>query len=127
MAGFNLEKYQLPDGGFTLNSSTFTTIINPIDVSRYDKFCLTYENPGSASYLDMKVQAAMSISESWSTWVDVPTATIPVPSALGASASAVAMTSAVDSCFKYIRVRAIIDNTATTNGLIVRVAGFQRF
>src|SRR3990167_7121608 len=94
------------------------TCINTIDVSDYDKFCLVYQNQNSAavSVIHMSVEASVDpITDSAGTatapaWFIVNTSTLPVPSAL--AASAIVATSAVDNVYRYLRVKMRTSTTA---------------
>jgi hypothetical protein len=104
-------------------------VVEPIDIGDYDKFSLVYQNYNSGIALtDLIVQVAMTPS---GTAVDVPpnwyqlsTATLPQPSALGATA--VVISPPVDNTYKWLRVLAKAGTTATAGSLAVTVGGFQR-
>lgn len=91
-----------------------TVTIGPVDIRNYEQFALMFQNGNTAiGCLELKVEAAYDTSANAaseaSNWVQINTATLPQPSALGPTASV--LTSAVDNVFSWIRV--LIHTTAT--------------
>ena len=109
--------------------TVMTIAIPPIDISHYDKFCLMFQNRHtSVQFTNLHVQAAMDTSatagDAPPNWVQINTGTLPQPSALGPTATV--LTSAVDNCYKYIRVLASMSATAGLGTLRIQIGGFLR-
>lgn len=104
-------------------------LIESFDLTGYDKFCMLFQNENTAAaFIDLRVQAAINPSDSAITeapiWVEVNTATIPSPSALGVSATV--LTSSIESCYKWLRVIGRTNNSAAGDTLSLTVAGHRR-
>lgn len=111
-------------------TSTGTVLVGPIDVRDMDRFSLIYKNRNTAiTYLHMEVQATNEPGVSGTTapnpWVAISTATLEVPSALGASASR--LSSPVNNTYGWIRVMGYTCQTAAAGTLEVVVQGMMRF
>lgn len=126
MAGYYSRKYI---GEATVTAGT-PVIIGPIDVSHLRNFALMYQNNNTAiGFLDLQVQAAFDSSGTAAdlapNWAQIPTATLPQPSALGATA--VVITPSIDNAYKWIRLVGRTSSTAVQGKLVVTVAGIERF
>ena len=113
----------------TLTTATGNIVIGLIDISLFDKFSVSYLNLASAALLECQVEVAVGPhgnSANTLTYVIANSSTIPSPSALGASAGAV--TSAVDNCFRWLRIKAHTTSTALAANLqlAVTIGGFAR-
>lgn len=112
------------------NSSTVSVITKPIDVSGWDKFSMQILNQNTAiACLDLQVQGTLhetyiSATNSANQWVEVPTSILAVNQTLGATA--VTMTTAVNNAYRYLRVLASTDSTATAGSFQVIVGGHWR-
>jgi hypothetical protein len=125
--GFSSRKYV---NTVTTVTAGLPVLIGPIDVSGFDRFCVTFQNSHTAiGFLDLQVRAAASVTDGTAAdtapnWVQVNTATLVQPSALGPTATI--MTTAVESAFKYIQVCGRTSQTAGAGYLSVTVSGFTR-
>jgi len=102
-------------------SATGTVIVGPVDVSNYDKFSVMYENLNTAiTFLGMTVQASFD----GSSWANLSTATLEVPSTL--SATSIALSSRVDNSWKWLRVVGHTCQTAAVGTLELTFGGFRK-
>lgn len=112
-----------------INSSTLVVVTDAIDISHLDRFSLLYQNlNASGALLDLVAQGAYDSSATAAdlppNWFDLPTTTLTVPSALGATATV--WTTAVDNTLKWIRFKSKTASSAAVRTLAITVAGFQR-
>lgn len=112
---------------FGMTTANNGVVIGPIDISRFSKYSVVYQNNNTAiTFLNMLVEVAMDASGSEAdqalNWGLVNTATLPQPSALGATAAV--FTTSVDNCFNWLRVRANVCQTAAINTFSLFIGGF---
>lgn len=110
-------------------TSNMGVLAGPINVEHFDKFCLQFQNDNTGiAFLDLVVQAAVNSAGTAAdlapSWYNVPTATIPVPSALGVTATVI--TSAIENCYRYLRVLGATSATTSFGKSKVTVGGFRR-
>jgi hypothetical protein len=103
-----------------LTTASTGVVCGPVDVSFFKECTFQFKNSGTAALLGLKVQATHTPDDA-NSWTEISTATIPSPSALGSSA--VAMTSAVLVCQKWMRVLAHASATASLGTVTVTMAG----
>lgn len=99
-----------------------------VDISHIDRFSLHYANSAAAALTNLTVQASPTgeTASSPSTWIQVPTASLPQPSALGANSSV--LTPPMDNAYKWLRITAATASTAVLSGTIsVTIQGFSRY
>ncbi len=118
-----------------LNQAVTTTastsvLVGPIDIRNMDKFSVIYQNNDTAiNFIRMSAQVAANPEGTAAytppNWVALTTATLEVPSALGATS--VAVSSRVDNAWAFIRILGGTSSTAPVGTLQVTVTGFQRF
>lgn len=101
-----------------------------IDISNFDKFSLCYKNSSTAAaFIDLQVQVATnpaaSASDTADNWVQVPTATLPQPSALGALATV--LTGPIENTYNRMRITGRLSVSASIQVLEVQISGFERF
>lgn len=112
-----------------LSTATANVIVGPIDISRYERYALWFQNNYTAAGInDMKVQLAIDASAAQNgseaqNWVTVNTATIPFPSSLGPSA--IVMTSAIENGANWLRIVGAPSATAAGN-FRLHIGGFGR-
>jgi len=122
----NVETYN----SVPLTTATASLILGPIDIRGFDKFSVYFQNNLTAiAFLDMKVQVAADPSGTAANlapnWVNLSTATLEVPSALGATS--VAISSRVDNVHGFMRILGHVCQTAGLQVFRVSVSGFQRY
>ena len=105
-------------------------LLGPIDVSSFERFSLLMQNNHSAiGVSSIVVQAALKETSAnigltgAPNWVALPTASVPYPDTLAASASR--LTSGVENCHHWIRVLGAHSATAVSD-FRVTVGGFTR-
>ena len=106
-------------------------LIGPVDIGHYQSFSILYQNSATNSaFLDLQVEAAadpnpgVSGSDVAPNWVQIPTATLPQPSALGATASV--LTGPVNpNCYRWIRVVGRVTVSSTQNILAITITGHK--
>ena len=118
---------------FDVNSNTITTgvttVVSRIDISSLETFGIQVQNDQTAiAIIGVQLQVAIDASESIGAtaapnWVRLPTASVPFPSTIEASAGA--MTSAITNCYHWLRVVCGNSNTAVAGDIRVRVGGFR--
>lgn len=111
-------------------TSTGTILVGPVDVRDMDRFSIIYKNKNTAiTFLHMEVQGTNdptpSAANTPNPWVAISTATLEVPSALGATASR--MSSPVNNTYGWIRVMGYTCQTAAAGTFEVVVQGMMRF
>lgn len=109
-------------------TSTNSVLIGPVCVRNLEGFSIIYQNNHTAiAFLDLQVQACHDPSGTAANvppnWVQIPTATLPQPSALGATASV--LTARINNGWDFIRVVGITSATASAGTLRISVGGFQ--
>lgn len=114
----------------TAINTTTTVFVQRIPVEHYERFCLHFKNANTAiAFLNMQVQAAINTTADSQAsvaqdFVDVNTGIIPVPSALGPTASV--LTSGILNCYRYLRIIGHTSQTAGATTVTVTVGGFRR-
>lgn len=110
------------------NASASTPIMIPsFDIRGFQNFSVTYQNSGtSTAFLDLQVQVAnnptTSQSDTSDHWVQLPTATLPQPSAL--AALAIVTTAPINNGWGWARVLGKVTVSSSQSLLTVTLAGF---
>lgn len=109
-----------------LTTGTAARALGPVDVSGFDRFCLLYQNSGTAALSNLIVRAAVDpdATNSPTNWVQIPTATLVQPSALGANSSV--LTEPINNSYRFIEINAQSTATTTADTLSITIAGFRR-
>ncbi len=110
-------------------ATALSVLVEPIDVSNMEKFAICFNNSNTAiSATNIVLQygwfSNLSGTED-NRWVNISTASIPVPSGLNPSETF--FTSAIENAHKYIRALGILETTATQGSIQLRITGFERF
>lgn len=110
-------------------NSTTTVVLTPnIDVSKFEKFCLGFQNNNAFAFLDLQVQGALDSSGTAANtapnFIQIDTATLLQPSALAATATV--YTVPVDNCFKWIRLVGKTNGAAPVGSVRLIVGGHSR-
>lgn len=115
--------------GVSTTGAPHQLLIGPIDVGHYNSFSILYRNSAtSVGFIDLQVQAAPVSDNSQASdisdhWVQVPTATLPQPSALGSASSV--LTGPVNNAYKFIRVIGSVNASTTQNILSITITGHK--
>lgn len=114
--------YTLKAVGDVTTAST-NVVINPIDISIFDQFAITYKNQiSSCMTINVEVATAPLGTASVLDFYQLPTATIPSPS--GLAASGIVITSAINNCWNWLRIKCHSSATAAaTQKLTVAITG----
>ena len=128
-AGYrNIKKFSV--GGAPTASNA--VLIETVDISNFDRFALIYKNSASnVAFADLVVEVssdpttAASDSFEGQNWVQIPTATLPQPSALGANSSVI--TAPIDNAYRYLRVLGRTSISSAQQVLELNITGFERF
>lgn len=111
-----------------ITTASLAILIPSINVQEYDRFAVLYRNLASEAFTNLVVEGSLDGAESATsapTWVQIPTASLPQPSALGLSAAV--LTSALENPYKYIRVLGQASSTAAGGALTLTIGGHRRF
>lgn len=114
---------------FASITATNTVLVGPIDVQHYDKFCVQFQNEHtSISFIDMTAEVAFhsagSPTSAAPNWVAINTSILAVPSALANTAAFIS--TAVDSCYRWLRFKGSTDATASAGLLVITLTGHGR-
>lgn len=111
------------------NTATTGIVIPTVDISNFDRFSILFQNSGTTIIVrNVIVQAAYDPTPSQSdvadNFVQIPTATLPQPCAIGALSQV--LIAPVTNAYKYLRVLASTDASTTAPLLTVTIGGFLR-
>ena len=113
----------------TLASASNVVVVGQYPIDKWERFALTYRNvAGAINFLDLQVQVAGEVSSQGSpvTWVQIPTATLPQPSALGAGSAVI--TAPIDNAYKWMRVYGRVTDVASAVSVLnLTIQGPKRF
>jgi len=112
------------------NTSSQDVAFGPIDIKDFDRFSILFRNDNTAiTFLTLTPEISVvngpnSASEQGSDWVVANSAIIPVPSALGATASV--MTSAIENTYRWLRFTTNTCQTMTAGSARIIIGGHRR-
>ena len=128
MAGFS-KIVRFSTGGAPTASNG--VLINTIDIRDLDRFVVYFKNSASnVNFADLKIETAAdpttanTASFEGQNWVQIPTATLPQPSALAQMTTVV--TGPINNAYSFIRVVGRTDISSTQSVLELQITGFKR-